>query len=305
MDMATPEQEVFSPSEGAAQSSFFDGMVTGSEQPAIAQFPPSFPTTEQSPDDNQDDPTLSPIHSKLHRLPAKPTNKLTSQPAMTQSISAQPRPRILGGFEVDDDPEDEEEAQDEKDDLDVYDPSVNLDFDTPTPADAPSNQIPNSLDRTSQSPEQEIGITPAPVQATGSPANADFVPSTPALGASADMHAPRAATATPSYTVPDLPTQTSPPRPHVNASLAPGLPKSRLAHDVVGILEDRIKDDPRGDIDAYLELIDEFKTRNKQEEVRRVYEDYLKVFPFAVRALLAQSYHAMLTSRRLINGAPT
>jgi cleavage stimulation factor subunit 3 len=73
----------------------------------------------------------------------------------------------------------------------------------------------------------------------------------------------------------------------------------------VGILEDRIKDDPRGDIDAYLELIDEFKTRNKQEEVRRVYEDYLKVFPFAVRVAASSIRCRVLIGGRLINGAPT
>jgi len=71
----------------------------------------------------------------------------------------------------------------------------------------------------------------------------------------------------------------------VNGSVAPALPKSRLAHDVVGILEDRIKEDPRGDMSAYLELIDELKSRNKQDEVRQAYEQYLSVFPMAVRVL--------------------
>ncbi|KIX10262.1 uncharacterized protein Z518_01343 [Rhinocladiella mackenziei CBS 650.93] len=182
---------------------------------------------------------------------------------------SQAQARIVGGFEVDDDPEDEEGTPDGKDEGDVYDPSIGLDFDAPTPA--PSNP----LDRTFQSPEQENGIAPVPVQATGSPA--DISSST--LPAGAD--APRAATATPSQTAPDAPAQPSPPRSHVNGSVAPGLPKSRLAHDVVGILEDRIKDDPRGDTAAYLELIDELKSRNKQDDVRRVYEQYLAVFPLA------------------------
>jgi cleavage stimulation factor subunit 3 len=306
--MATPDREALSPSESVAQSSFSNDTVTASEQlRASTQFLPPFSGSEQSPVgiDIQQDPILSQMQSNLHPLPAKPFNNSASQSTMIQPLPAQPKPRIVGGFEVDDDPEDEEEAQDEKDEADVYDPSVGLDFDVPTPADTSSNQILNSLDRTSQSPEQEIGITPAPVQATGSPADADLSSPTPALGASTDLHAPRAATAAPSHTVPDLPTQTSPPRPHVNGSLAPGLPKSRLAHDVVGILEDRIKDDPRGDTDAYLELIDEFKTRNKQEEVRRVYEDYIKIFPFAVRTLLFPFYSTSLTGGRRINGAPT
>lgn len=284
--MATPDQEAPAPFEGVAQSSYSNGSPP--YDPSGAQ---PFLHTEQSPLNNIQDSILSPTHSNLHALPAKPLQSFPSQSAVTSMSEspapapAQPKPRIVAGFEVDDDPEDEEGTQDEKDEVDVYDPSVGLDFDVPTPADAAAIDIPNSLDRTSQSPEQENGNTPAPVQATGSPADADLSSSTFPPGASADLHAPRAATATPSHPVPDVSTETSPPRPHVNGSVAPGLPKSRLAHDVVGILEDRIKDDPRGDIDAYLELIEEFKNRNKQEDVRRIYEEYLKVFPFAVRAI--------------------
>ena len=283
--MATSDPDAFSPAESTPQFSFNGVMNSNDRHGADTQLPPQFIASAQSPVENQSDPTLSPTQSKLHPLPSKPAYISSPPPNVTHSTSAQPKPRIVGGFEVDDDPEDEEEAQDEKDELDVYDPSAGLDFDTPTPADVPSNHIPNPLDRISQSPEQEIGITPAPVQATGSPTDADFSSSTPAPGANVDLHAPRGTTATPSHPAPDPPHHISPPRPQVNGSFASGLSKSRLAHDVVGILEDRIKDDLRGDTDAYLELIDEFKTRNKQEEVRRVYEDYLKVFPFAVRAI--------------------
>jgi cleavage stimulation factor subunit 3 len=238
-----------------------------------------------SPASYLQDPILSPTLS-THPLPAKPVsvtpNNTSNMIQSPTTASLPPKPRIVGGFEVDDDePEDEEEVQDGKDEVDVYDPSVSLDIDSPAPVDDPSNQS-NLLDRNSQSPDQENGITPVPVQATGSPADADISPSTTVpLSASIDPNVAQAAT--PSYTAPDSSAQTSTPRPRVNGAVAAGLPKSRLAHDVVGILEDRIKDDPRGDFDAYLELIDEFKSRNKQEDVRRVFEAYLKVFPFAVR----------------------
>ncbi|KAI1803200.1 hypothetical protein F4811DRAFT_562646 [Daldinia bambusicola] len=55
----------------------------------------------------------------------------------------------------------------------------------------------------------------------------------------------------------------------------------RLPTDVVGILEDRIKEDPRGDLEAWLALIDEQKRRHKIEDTRAVYERFLKVFPHA------------------------
>lgn len=59
-------------------------------------------------------------------------------------------------------------------------------------------------------------------------------------------------------------------------------PKARLPHDKIGILEDRIKEDPRGDLDAWQNLINEHKKRGKLEDARSVYERFLIVFPSAV-----------------------
>lgn len=58
--------------------------------------------------------------------------------------------------------------------------------------------------------------------------------------------------------------------------------KSRLPTDIIGILEDRIKDDPRGDMDAWLALIEEHRRRNMIQDIRAVYERFLKVFPQSV-----------------------
>lgn len=60
------------------------------------------------------------------------------------------------------------------------------------------------------------------------------------------------------------------------------LPKARLPHDRMGILEDRIKEDPKGDIDAWLSLITEYRSRHKLDEARAVYERFFQVFPQAV-----------------------
>lgn len=60
------------------------------------------------------------------------------------------------------------------------------------------------------------------------------------------------------------------------------LPKTRLPHDRVGILEDRIKEDTRGDLDAWLSLIDEYRKRGKIDEARNVYERFFSVYPWAV-----------------------
>ena len=73
-------------------------------------------------------------------------------------------------------------------------------------------------------------------------------------------------------------------------------PKSRLAHDTIGILEDRIKEDPRGDMTAWLELIEELKGRNKEDEVRKTYERFFQVFPLAVSILQSLRAKLELTS---------
>lgn len=57
--------------------------------------------------------------------------------------------------------------------------------------------------------------------------------------------------------------------------------KARLPHDRVGILEDRIRDDPLGDLDAWLGLINEHRRRSKYPEARAVYERFFKLFPAA------------------------
>jgi cleavage stimulation factor subunit 3 len=66
---------------------------------------------------------------------------------------------------------------------------------------------------------------------------------------------------------------------------AVSVPKARLPHDTTGILEDRIKEDPRGDLDAWLSLISEHRKRNKLDDARAVYERFFKVFPQAVSPL--------------------
>ncbi|KAF4636155.1 hypothetical protein G7Y89_g1934 [Cudoniella acicularis] len=65
------------------------------------------------------------------------------------------------------------------------------------------------------------------------------------------------------------------------------VPKARLPNDRTGILEDRIRDDPRGDLEAWLSLISEHRSRNKLDDARAVYERFLKTFPQAAEIWVA------------------
>ncbi|KAI1111145.1 hypothetical protein F5Y14DRAFT_426389 [Nemania sp. NC0429] len=63
--------------------------------------------------------------------------------------------------------------------------------------------------------------------------------------------------------------------------------KSRLPTDVVGMLEDRIKEDPKGDMVAWFSLIEEQKRRHKSEDTRKTYERFLEIFPQAAEVWVA------------------
>ncbi|KAH8673308.1 CFIA complex component Rna14 [Xylariales sp. PMI_506] len=78
----------------------------------------------------------------------------------------------------------------------------------------------------------------------------------------------------------DLPSVANPPLTQVinGAQTNPGF-KAHLPADATAILEDRIKNDPRGDLDAWLALIDEHRRRNMINDARAVYERFFEVFP--------------------------
>lgn len=67
------------------------------------------------------------------------------------------------------------------------------------------------------------------------------------------------------------------------APLSASLPKARLPQDRIGILNDRIQEDPRGDIEAWLSLIEEQRKRHKYDEARDAFNRFLEQIPTAVR----------------------
>lgn len=158
-----------------------------------------------------------------------------------------------------DDGDDHDNTHDDAQDDDVYGtPSAPITNGTVPVA----NQT--KLDSSPKSPAHENGSTSVPASISVDPAN--ISPSiVPDSTQQADDRSAAANSATLNSV--DLPSV---------------LPKSRLAHDTIGILEDRIKADPLGDTAAWLQLIEEYKSRNKEEEVRQTYRRYLDTFPLAV-----------------------
>ncbi len=256
-----------------------ENTTTDSSATVSQPLNPSSPTPD-SANVVREDPvstTDAAPYNSAHLVPRPSSNMSSSAttPLQSASLSAPsasaPAPRIRGGFEVDED-EDIEDEESGKDDVDVYDPAAGFDVDAATPA-----HVQTPLDRTSQSPEREIPTNPVPNQTSGSLDGASYsatvVPGADSVTASAGSAAQAPV---------DIEVKYSSSRSDPNGSLLQSVSKTRLAHDVIGILEDRIQEDPRGDPEAYIELIDELKSRHKENDVRNTYEAYLAVFPLDV-----------------------
>jgi cleavage stimulation factor subunit 3 len=205
---------------------------------------------------------------------ASPTNSRTStplHPLATQSPTASSLPKserkpVSTGFLVDEDDTPVDSAPAIKEEVNAAFNAVGV---PPRSASqTPSASMPTNVsiqiaaqDKVSRSPTE-------PAHASSlHPSSADVLPQNPS-------------TAITSQTLPFQQSKAS----SVNIQ---AVPKARLPHDVVGILEDRIKEDPRGDMEAWLGLIIEHRRRNKFDDVRKVYERFFKVFPTAVRMPLA------------------
>ncbi|KAJ4163874.1 hypothetical protein LMH87_005578 [Akanthomyces muscarius] len=59
------------------------------------------------------------------------------------------------------------------------------------------------------------------------------------------------------------------------------IPPGMAGLDPVTLLEARIKEDPRGDMDAWLNLMAEHRSRSRLDELRKVFHRFLEVFPQA------------------------
>ncbi|KAF8860681.1 hypothetical protein BDZ45DRAFT_587955 [Acephala macrosclerotiorum] len=196
-------------------------------------------------------------------------SSVTSLPAITiagqegsrsSSRASARKPRTVGGFIADD--SDEE-------------------YDTSTPVQASAGlQAPASqtLNR---------AISPSPLQTSVSQQDLQSQPTnqgdSEAAQSSYALPVNPSAARVPSVQAPAAQVLNSAVPPTQGASVA----KARLPHDKTGILEDRIKEDPRGDLDAWLALIDEHRRRNKFEDARAVYERFFVVFPQAAEIWVA------------------
>ncbi|KAL9051833.1 MAG: hypothetical protein Q9162_005774 [Coniocarpon cinnabarinum] len=241
----------------------------------------------------------------------------TSQPTTfpAQSPQAQSLPvnaqnaqtRTIGGF-VDDDEDDDdeqEEAAAQSNGMSAeseYDPNIDGGLSTTPPqqqAPAPYSEVPAPVSpshpessmafptSTSSNANQEQEHTtadpePAPLQTVADNAVAGGSAADPVLSPSASSHAAAAGRSSMNPTPHNASSTMS--RPTTangtgDKSATTVASSARLPSDRVGILQDRIREDPKGDTDAWLSLIEEHKRRQKVVEVRQTYDRFLATFP--------------------------
>lgn len=206
---------------------------------------------EEEEDDEDYDPSSF--------MPDQPQPSATPQPAAVQSqppsqiasrtaspkseTTATQKPKTIGGFIEEDDDEDEEEQE--------HGTGTN-----------------GSLAQTPVLQQQQN------VQAVYNPPPTDLLEQDHAPSAIPTRGAPVQGQALPQSSAPVPSAQIS--------SSSAALSKPRLPQDRVGQLEDRIADDPKGDVDAWLDLIALHRSKNKLDDARNVYDRFFEVFPTAV-----------------------
>lgn len=227
---------------------------TGDSTPAPAVAAP------QTPADS------APVSAATSQAPSRTASRMSNA---APAPAVQP-PRQIGGFIEEDDEEEDDTVQ------------------TSQVAGTNGSLAVASTNSPAQTPARSVNQTPVQVQTQPAVMGASSV--VPNGAASTFSPAPPSQTATPvGSNVADATfTQPLQAPPQTNASLsnASVVPKARLPHDVVGQLEDRIQEDPKGDIEAWLSLIDHYRSKNKFDEARQVYDRFFKVFPTAVSRIL-------------------
>lgn len=273
-------------------------------------YDPAAVTNGNSPGDDDDEEEYepdfgdapaqdSPAHDKASSTAsAQPSQQVSRTPSAAPNVAEQStKPKTVGGFILEES-DDEEDATPAPPQLEgsrgaqsglgeAQDLSLGSE---PTPdAVAASNaQQNNGLTGSTTLAASTTASVPAPVSSVPSD-----IP-IPAVQVSAAV-ADQSNVFSPSVQPSAAPTPT--PKP-ANGTATSQPPQSapvpqRLAHDRVGQLEDRIKDDPKADTDAWMSLIAHYKEKDQPDNARKVYERFLAVFPSAVCTNQAD-YHDMI-----------
>ncbi|KAJ9367669.1 hypothetical protein DTO282E5_7666 [Paecilomyces variotii] len=256
----------------------FSAPLTDSKQDEIQESPP---VTAQSASGTPQHGSVPPENGSNQPLsgnyPSETPSRTESRASASMPPSnthVQPKTRTIGGFVVEDDEEDD------KGDTEYEPPAVlggGEDVGTVS-AGVPEQAVSENANQNTSTSDVSVQQAAPDLSTSKDVFNNSYSPpvtapqNDPSLVPGQDLYNPLAMQG---GLASNSPVPTPP------AATAESSSTGRLPHDRVGILEDRIQEDPRGDIPAWLELINEHRSRNKIDNAREVYERFFKVFPQA------------------------
>lgn len=277
--------------EGDAERAFFQAQAKNAEAEAAEYNKVEGQEADSSGSDDYDplNPPRDEYSTSLADLNQNNEDKSDSRPVQSppQTDESQPQPaaptqqpksELVGDPEVQDgnkkvDGDDDDDQNDAE-----YEPPGVLDVEnvnTTTSVNIPPQTFAGNSNQSSSTPDVSLqGVEQDSASQDNDP-NSSYPSS---VTASKNDVVPLVSAQAPYTSQPALGTENGLPESPSSAAASRG----RLPHDHVGILEDRVKEDPRGDIPAWLELIHEHTSRNKFDNARDVFERFLKVFPSAV-----------------------
>ncbi|KAF2155376.1 hypothetical protein K461DRAFT_253579 [Myriangium duriaei CBS 260.36] len=228
---------------------------------SIAQDTNEAPNVEETIDE-QDASTLAP--------PQQPPSRSVSRTSNVSAQAAQ-KPVTIGGFVTED--SDEEADATQVPQITQTNGAIALES-VKSPSQAPTGSIPHSPVPVSV---QDLGLAPAAQNVS----SASLSVPVPVNGASTPTPAPSFILPSADGAVESKVGEAASALSSQSQVASAAVPKTRLPNDLIGIFEDRIAEDPKGDVDAWLGLIAHLRSKGKYDEVRKVYGRFFEVFPTA------------------------
>lgn len=270
----------------------FDAVTAPHENGNEYQYDQTETDAEEEEDDDYD-----PSSFNFDDVEGATVDQPADSNAATTANPVAPTQKTIGGFIIEDDEDDEEDQQDAA----VPPPSqMNGTEGAQSGLGAVAiSEAANDIPVASEPQEDASAQSAAPLTGSSSLVVPPHV-SEISVSSNNTLSAP-----TPSFQTPDqgkrqlstaasaVPSATGTPQPPV-AAAAPAPPTQingsvpqtpttqRLPHDKVGQLEDRIKEDPKADTEAWRELIKHYRDKGQLDNVRRIYDRFFQVFPSAV-----------------------
>ncbi|KAK3485200.1 mRNA 3'-end-processing protein rna-14 [Neurospora hispaniola] len=230
------------------------------------------PSQDGNTDDVGDDYDPASVVTSSVPAPSAPAPQEDSKTAPQPAAPVAKKPRTAGGFLVGDSDDEDEDGDDDGEPQQQQQQQQQ------------PHQVAHKETGSGASSSGGSAPAPAPASATAAPQS-----HSPALQTATLTVQDNAGATT--FNAPPVPQQvshqsgaTTAAVPTTPSSAAPAVdptPVTQPAPDRVAIYEDQIRDDPRGAMNAWLELMKEKRARNDIDGARQVYERFLAIFPQA------------------------